>query len=79
MCGMHVEDIDPLAMRHAFQADLKKLVDLTKAKISVSKPEKKDDLTAYMVNLQANKKTMQLGLAISAKEGKEFLTVHGQD
>ena len=79
VCGMHVADIAPDDMRHAFQADLKKLVDLTAAKVKIYKPEKKDDLTAYSVDLTANKKVMQLGIAISAKAGQEFLTVHVQD
>ena len=76
ICGMHVSDVSPDDARHAFQADLKKLADLTKAKVAVYKPQKTSDITAYQADLAANGKTMQLGIALSPAKGETFFTVH---
>jgi len=78
ICGMHVADIEPEKMRHAFQADLKKLVDLRKASFKIAKPQTQGDLKVLAVNVTSGGKTQQLGLAISAAKGEEFLTAQMQ-
>jgi len=75
VCGMHASDVDPNEMRHAFQADLKKFVDLHKAKVRVYKPEKKDGLTAYAADVAFDDKVMTFGLALPEKSGEAFLTI----
>jgi len=73
VCSMHVEDVPSNQLRHAFQADLKKLLDKSKGTVKVYKPKTNGKVNIYAADIVAGGKTMQLGIAIS-KEGESLLT-----
>lgn len=75
ICGMHVSDVPPNQLRHAYQADLKKLLDRSQGTVKVYKPQTNGTVNIYAADIAANGKTMNLGLAIS-KNGESFLTFH---